>query len=115
MDSCTRTMANCEFYESIYAELMTAGTQLSSQRTSHQFAQQFDGALLELYGAVILLAIKATAYFSPGNPISEHYIRAIGITESLVANSMSYGRSDSGSVDTILDFIQAFARRDCRP
>jgi hypothetical protein len=65
METIVLTMADCEFYERIYASSKLPSQQvlLRSPETTERFRQEVDSALLELYAAVSVFMVRVKLYF----------------------------------------------------
>jgi hypothetical protein len=57
------SMANCEFYASIFAEALDR--QFTSPGTTVAWEKQLETALPEFYAAVLIFSIKVKGYFLP--------------------------------------------------
>jgi hypothetical protein len=55
------SMANCEFYESIFVDALNR--QFTSPETSVAWERQLERALPEFYAAIIVFSIKVKGYF----------------------------------------------------
>jgi hypothetical protein len=57
------SMANCEFYASIFAEALER--QFTSPGTTVAWEKQLETALPEFYAAVLIFSIRVKGYFLP--------------------------------------------------
>jgi hypothetical protein len=57
------SMANCEFYHSIFAD--TLNRRFTSPGTTTAWEKQLETALPEFYATVLVFSIKAKGYFMP--------------------------------------------------
>jgi hypothetical protein len=57
------SMANCEFYASIFAEALDR--QFTSPGTTAAWEKQLETALPEFYASVLVFSIKVKGYFMP--------------------------------------------------
>jgi hypothetical protein len=57
------SMANCEFYASIFAEALDR--QLTSPGTTTAWEKQLETALPEFYATILVFSIKIKGYFIP--------------------------------------------------
>jgi hypothetical protein len=71
------SMANCEFYASIFSEALNR--QFTSPGTTAAWEKQLERALPEFYGAVLVFSIKVKSYFIPF-ATGKLYDRLIGIS-----------------------------------
>jgi hypothetical protein len=65
METIVLTMADCEFYERIYASSLLSSKQmlLRSQETTTRFHEELDSALLKLYAAISNFTVQVKLYF----------------------------------------------------
>lgn len=61
LNTIVTTMANCEFYASIYTGCLEVS--LRSEETSDRLADSLEEALPEFYAVVLVFAIKTKSYF----------------------------------------------------
>jgi hypothetical protein len=57
------SMANCEFYASIFAEALDR--QITSPETTAAWEKQLETALPEFYATILIFSIKIKGYFLP--------------------------------------------------
>jgi hypothetical protein len=62
LKTITVSMANCEFYASIFEDALNR--RFTSPETSAAWEQQLDIALPEFYAAIIVFSIKVKGFFT---------------------------------------------------
>jgi hypothetical protein len=62
LKTITVSMANCEFYASIFEDALNR--RLKNPETSTAWEQQLNMALPEFYAAILVFSVKAKGYFT---------------------------------------------------